>query len=110
MLLAEVSIGQVFLTMLYFFLFALWIWMVLAILADVFRSDQPGWAKAMWTLLVIVLPLLGVLAYLIARGSEMNESAGAAAPYRGGMFDDYVGYPSPGPQDAGRLPGSAWDY
>jgi Phospholipase_D-nuclease N-terminal/Short C-terminal domain len=63
-----------FLTMLWFFLWILWIFLVVSILVDIFRSpDLNGWAKAGWTIFVIVLPLLGVLVYLIARGAKMQE-------------------------------------
>jgi hypothetical protein len=63
-----------FLTMLWFFLFVLWFFLVVSIIVDIFRSsDLGGWAKAGWTVLVIVLPLVGVLAYLIARGGKMQE-------------------------------------
>ena len=63
-----------FLTMLWFFLWVLWIWLVVMILFDIFRShDLGGWAKAAWVVFVILLPLFGVLAYLIARGGEMAE-------------------------------------
>lgn len=93
MVVAEFGTGQVFLSMLYFFLFVIWIWLLVAVLSDVFRSpDLPGWGKALWSFLVIVLPLLGVLAYLIARGGALTEHAAAQAPRRDEMFRDYVGY------------------
>jgi Phospholipase_D-nuclease N-terminal/Short C-terminal domain len=63
-----------FLTVLYFFLWVLWIWLVIMILFDIFRSrDLSGWAKALWTIFIIVLPLIGVLVYLIVRGGSMHE-------------------------------------
>jgi Phospholipase_D-nuclease N-terminal/Short C-terminal domain len=63
-----------FLTMLWFFLWILWIFLVCSIIFDIFRSrDLGGWAKAGWTIFVIVLPFLGVLVYLIARGGKMYE-------------------------------------
>ncbi|NJC71478.1 SHOCT domain-containing protein [Planosporangium thailandense] len=69
-----------FLTMLWFFLWVLWIFLVGSIIVDIFRSpDLGGWAKAGWTFLVIVLPLVGVLAYLIARGGKMHERQVRAA-------------------------------
>lgn len=65
---------DVFWTMLWFFAFFLWIWLVVACLTDVFRShDLSGWGKALWTLDIFVLPLLGVLFYLIVRGAKMHE-------------------------------------
>ncbi|GII22860.1 SHOCT domain-containing protein [Planosporangium mesophilum] len=63
---------NVFLTMLWFFLWVLWIFLVCSVIFDIFRSrDLGGWAKAGWTIFVIVLPLLGVLSYLVARGDKM---------------------------------------
>jgi hypothetical protein len=62
--------------MLWFFLFFVWIWLLISIFSDIFRSpDLSGWGKALWTIFVIVLPLLGVLVYLIARGSSMQQRA-----------------------------------
>src|SRR6516225_10159340 len=66
----------VFWTMLWFFLFFIWIWILITVFADIFRShDMGGWAKAGWTIFVVVLPFLGVLIYLIARGKSMQERA-----------------------------------
>ena len=74
--LATWQVGQVFFSMLWFFLFFIWIWLLITIFADIFRSpDLGGWAKALWTIFVIFLPLLGVLVYLIARGHKMQEHA-----------------------------------
>jgi hypothetical protein len=65
---------DLFFTMLWFFLFILWIWLVISIFIDIFRSDDlSGWGKAGWTILVIIVPLLGVLIYLIARGDKMTQ-------------------------------------
>jgi hypothetical protein len=61
-----------FLTMLWFFLWILWIFLLIRIFIDIFRSeDMGGWAKAGWSIFVIILPFIGVLVYLIARGSGM---------------------------------------
>jgi hypothetical protein len=74
MIYAEWQVGQVLWTMIWFTLFFLWIWVLVMIFADVFRSrDLGGWAKALWTLFVIFLPVLGVLAYLIVRGNKIGE-------------------------------------
>ncbi len=65
---------DVFWTMLWFFLFFLWIWLLVMIFADIFRShDLSGGAKALWVVFVIFLPFLGVLLYLIFRGGKMQE-------------------------------------
>ena len=70
-----------FLTMMSFFLWLLWIYLVVWIIFDIFRSrDIGGWAKAGWVILVILLPLIGVLAYVIVRGNSM---AGRVAARRG---------------------------
>ena len=68
----------VFWTMLYLFLLFLWIWLLIAVFADIFRShDLGGWGKALWTIFVVVLPFLGILVYLIARGGSMHERSEA---------------------------------
>ena len=80
-----------FLTMLYFFLFVIWIWLLITVFIDIFRShDIGGWAKALWVIFVIVLPFLGVFVYLIARGAKMHERAAAEAAQQQKAFDQYV--------------------
>jgi len=70
----EYSPGDVFLSMVWFFLFFIWISLLVSVFIDVFRSDDlSGWAKALWTLFVIVLPFLGVFVYLIVRGKDMGD-------------------------------------
>jgi len=74
MFFAEWQVGQVFLSMLWFTLFFLWIWTVVMVFFDIFRShDLGGWAKAVWTLFILFLPFVGVLVYLIARGHAIGE-------------------------------------
>jgi Short C-terminal domain/Phospholipase_D-nuclease N-terminal len=80
-----------FLTMLYFFLFVIWIWLLIMVFMDVFRShDMGGWAKALWVIFIIILPFLGVFVYLIARGGKMHERAAAQAAQQQKAFDQYV--------------------
>src|SRR5580704_18370925 len=80
-----------FLTMLYFFLFIIWIWLLFIVFVDIFRShDLGGWAKALWVIFVIILPFLGVFVYLIARGSKMHERAATQAAQQQKAFDSYV--------------------
>ena len=80
-----------FLTMLYFFLFIIWIWLLITVFIDIFRShDIGGWVKALWVIFVIVLPFLGVFVYLIARGGKMHERAANEAAQQQKAFDDYV--------------------
>jgi hypothetical protein len=70
------GVGQVLLSMIYFFLFFIWIWLLITVFADIFRShDMGGGAKAGWCIFVILLPFLGVFVYLIARGGKMHEHA-----------------------------------
>jgi hypothetical protein len=81
----------VFWTMLYLFLLFLWIWLLIAVFADIFRShDLGGWGKALWTIFVVVLPFLGILVYLIARGGSMHERAEARAARQEEDFQAYV--------------------
>jgi hypothetical protein len=91
MLLAEFGTGQVFWSMLWFFLFFIWIWMLMAVFGDIFRStDLSGWGKALWTIFIIVLPFLGVLIYLIARGSKMQDRSMKDAANKEAAFRGYV--------------------
>ncbi len=70
----EFGQGDVFLSMLWFFLFFIWIWLLITVFSDIFRSDDlSGWGKALWTIFVVVLPYLGVFVYLIARGKTMTQ-------------------------------------
>ena len=67
---------DLFWAMLWFFLFFVWIWLLITLFADIFRSeDLSGWGKAGWTIFIVALPWLGVLIYLIARGKSMTERA-----------------------------------
>ena len=76
MMLAEWQVGEVFWAMLWFTLFFIWIWLLITVFADIFRShDLGGFAKTLWVLFVIVVPYLGVFVYLIARGHKMSEHA-----------------------------------
>lgn len=76
MLGAEWAVGQVFWSMVWFTLFFIWVWLLISVFADIFRShDLGGFAKFLWVVFVIVLPYLGVFVYLIARGHKMGEHA-----------------------------------
>jgi len=67
---------NVFWSMFIFFLWIIWIWILIWIFIDIFRShDLSGWAKALWFLFVLFIPLVGVLVYLIVRGGSMHERA-----------------------------------
>jgi hypothetical protein len=81
----------VFWTMLEFFLFFVWIWLLIIIFGDIFRSrDLGGFAKALWIIFVIVIPVVGVLVYLIARGGSMHERAVQQAQQQNQAFQEYV--------------------
>jgi hypothetical protein len=74
MILAEFGTGQVFWSLMWLFLFGLWMFLLIQVFGDIFRSsDLSGWGKAFWTIFVIVLPYLGIFVYLITRGSAMQE-------------------------------------
>jgi ABC-type multidrug transport system fused ATPase/permease subunit len=78
-------------TMVEIFLFIIWIWILIAIFGDIFRSeDIGGWAKALWVIFVIILPFLGILVYLIARGGKMQQRAIAQAQRQQEAFDAHV--------------------
>ncbi|GAA0715789.1 SHOCT domain-containing protein [Dactylosporangium roseum] len=82
---------DVFLTMLWYFVWFLWIFLVITVLIDVFRSrDLSGWAKAGWMVLTIVLPFVGVLVYLIARGDRMFVRKAGELQTREEQFRAYV--------------------
>jgi hypothetical protein len=82
---------NLFWTMLWFFLFVAWIWLLISLVADIFRSrDLSGWGKALWTLLIIIVPLLGALTYLIARGKGMAERSAEEYGLREEAFRTYV--------------------
>ena len=91
MIFAEFGTGQVFWSMLWFFLFFIWIWMLIVVFGDIFRSqDLSGWGKALWTIFVIVLPYLGVFVYLIARGHKMQQHTIEAAQAQDAAMRQYV--------------------
>jgi hypothetical protein len=95
---------SIFWTMLEFFVFFLWIWLLIVIFGDIFRShDMGGLAKALWVLFVIIIPYIGVLVYLIARGGSMHERAVAQAQHQQKAFDDYVRQTAGGASQADEL-------
>jgi hypothetical protein len=78
-------------TMIIFFAWVIWIWMMITILTDVFRRrDLSGWGKAGWCVFLIVLPFLGALVYLIANHDGMNERSVKRAQVAQSEFDSYV--------------------
>jgi ABC-type transport system involved in cytochrome bd biosynthesis fused ATPase/permease subunit len=82
---------NVFWTIFEFFLWVIWIWILIMVFIDIFRShDLSGWAKALWFLFVLFIPLIGVLVYLIVRGGSMHERAAAQARHQDAEFRQYV--------------------
>ena len=91
MVVADWHVGQVFFSLLWFFLFFLWIWLLITVFADIFRDHtMSGWGKAAWVIFVIILPFLGVFVYLIARGGSMAERAAAQQQRSDQQFQQYV--------------------
>ena len=80
-----------FWTILEIFLWVLWIWVLIYVFIDIFRShDLSGFAKALWFIFVLFIPLIGVLVYLIARGGSMQERARQQAQQQDQEFRRYV--------------------
>src|ERR1035438_6072512 len=84
-------LADLFGTMLGFFLLIIWLWLLIIVFSDIFRShDLGGGAKALWVIFVIILPFLGIFVYLIARGGKMQERAASQAAQQQKTFDAYV--------------------
>jgi hypothetical protein len=78
-------------SMIIFFVWVIWIWMMILILSDVFRrQDLSGWSKAAWTAFLIILPFLGALIYLIANSDGMAERRAKDVQGQQAQMDDYV--------------------
>lgn len=88
---ADYPFLDVFWTMIIFFCWVIWIWMMIVILTDIFRRhDIGGWHKAAWIVFLIILPFLGVLVYLIAQSKGMAERRMQEAQDAQAQFDSYV--------------------
>ncbi|MFD5566195.1 MULTISPECIES: SHOCT domain-containing protein [Kitasatospora] len=82
---------NLFWTMMWFFLWILWLFLLFKVITDIFHShDLSGWGQAGWTVLVVLLPYIGVLVYLIARGKSMGNRDRALAMQAESSFQDYV--------------------
>ncbi len=91
MVLADVTFGQVLLTVLEVFLFAAWLMILFVIISDLFRDHQmSGWGKAAWVIFLIFVPFLAALIYLIARGDGMRERSLAAQQEQQKQVDAYI--------------------
>ena len=88
---ADYPFLDVFWTMIIFFCWVAWIWVLIVIIGDLFRRhDTSGWMKALWVIFLIVLPFLGVLIYLIANGSGMSRRQAESVRASQEQFDSYV--------------------
>jgi Short C-terminal domain/Phospholipase_D-nuclease N-terminal len=82
---------EAFWTMLIFFAFVIWLWILFTVIADIFRRhDASGWAKVGWIVFIIILPFLGVFVYLIAEHGGMTERAAAREERAQARTADYV--------------------
>jgi hypothetical protein len=87
-------------TMIVFFAWVIWFWLLITIFADVFRRhDISGWAKAAWTIFVIFLPFLGVLVYMISQSKGMAERNMQSARTAQAQTDDYIRSVAGGPAE-----------
>ena len=86
------------------FLWVIWFWILITILIDIFRShDLSGWGKALWFLFVLIIPLIGVLVYLIVRGGSMHERMVQRAQRQDEQFRSYVQETAGSPSSADQL-------
>ena len=85
------GLGEVLWAMLYFTCFFIWIWLAISVFIDIFRSpDMGGVHKAIWVVAIFIVPLFGVLAYLIVRGGKMNQHAVEAAKAQDAAMQNYI--------------------
>jgi hypothetical protein len=88
---ADYPLLNIIWTMLVFFAWVIWFWLLIVVFSDIFsRHDISGWGKAGWLLLVVVLPYLGVFIYMIAQGTHMAERRDKRSQAARSEFDDYV--------------------
>ena len=86
------------------FLWVLWIWILIYVFIDIFRSrDLSGWGKALWFIFVLFIPLIGVLVYLIARGSSMQQRAQQEARQQDQAARQYIQDVAGAPSTADQL-------
>jgi hypothetical protein len=91
MLLADVHLSDLIWTTIWVFFLVMFIWVFIAVVSDLFRDHTlSGWAKAMWIVGLIVVPVLGSLVYLIARGQGMAQRQLERHQMAQAQFDDYV--------------------
>jgi Short C-terminal domain/Phospholipase_D-nuclease N-terminal len=89
--LADVSFGDLLLTVFEIFLFVIWIWILFTIIGDLFRDhDMSGFSKAIWIIFLVFIPYISMIVYLIARGSGMRARTLQAQSEAKAHFDEYV--------------------
>jgi hypothetical protein len=88
---ADYPFLEVFWSILIFFMWVIWIWILITVFMDLFRRhDIGGWAKAAWMVFVIVLPFLGVFIYIVTQGRQMTERRSAELQAASAQFDDHI--------------------
>jgi ABC-type multidrug transport system fused ATPase/permease subunit len=93
-----------FWTIVMIFLWVIWFWVLITIFIDIFRSDDlSGWAKTLWFVFVLILPLVGVLVYLIARGGTMQERSARQAQQQQEQVRSYIQEAAGSPSSADQL-------
>ena len=91
MLATSYPLLEVFWTILIFFAFVIWLWMLFVVIGDLFRrKDISGWAKTAWILVLVVLPYFGVFIYLIAEHKGLSDRTAASQQQAESQFADYV--------------------
>ena len=90
LLAAEFGTGQVLWSILWFFLFVMWISLVFSIFGDIMRSEMSGWSKALWSFAIIFLPFIGIFMYLIVNGDSMGARSVKAAQEQQNAVDGYI--------------------
>ncbi len=101
---AEFGTGQVLLSLMWFFLFFLWIMLIFYVFGDIIRShDISGWSKALWTIAIILIPYLGIFMYLIVRGGGMAGRSLDAMNAQNEAAKTYVQQVAGGSSDADQL-------
>ena len=90
-LLAEFGTGQLLWSMLWFFMFVVWFWLLMTVFGDIFRSDDlGGWGKALWIIFIVLFIWLGVLVYFIARGKGMQQRSIEAMKAQAAAQQEYI--------------------
>jgi type VI protein secretion system component VasK len=89
--LAEFGTGQLLWSMLWFFMFIIWFWLLMTVFGDIFRSDDlGGWGKALWIVFIVLFIWLGVLVYFIARGKGMQQRSIKAMQAQQAAQQEYI--------------------